>query len=242
MNVDTPDLLPSRVVDHDNRGWFLTLDADNRDVYAERPAGAAQVYVDLVAAHGPLRPVVALTSTDADALRGLFARAGRKTVATLAAALELVHYRLRESRGGLERWAESSAYANTTLIAGRPGSWESELIYPIVLFGNSLNLADKPAGDPTRQRAEGPHRRVDAQVRDDIAVIIERWVTDPAGYTEVAENLAALVAGFADKEYGADGWKKVADQWLDPRAALHNAETDVLYRLFYSRSEYGGAF
>lgn len=238
MSVDTPSPLPGRVVDQGNHGWFLTADAQGRSVYVEMQEGAALAYSDLIATHGPVRPVEPVARADADALRELLTRAGRKAVTTLAAALELVHYRLRESHGGLARWAESSAYARTTLTAGRPGSWESELIHEVVLFGNSLNLADKPAGDVAQKRANGPHRRVDAGVRDEIAVILERWVTDPAEYTEVAENLASLVAGVADEQYGADGWKRIADQWLDPDAALHNAETEVLYRLFYSRSEH----
>ncbi|MEE2062326.1 hypothetical protein [Rhodococcus artemisiae] len=236
MHSGTPSPLPGRVVDRDNHGWFLTADAESRYVYVHMQGGATHTYTDLSDAHGPVRPVVALSRTDADALHALLARAGRKAITTLAAALELVHHRLRESHGGLERYAESDAYARTTLTAGRPGSWESELIHEVVLFGNGLNLVDTPAGDVAQQRAHGPHRRVDAGVRDEIAAIIERWVTDPAGYTEVAENLAGLVSGFADEQYGADGWTRIADQWLDPAAAVHNAEAGVLYRLFYSRS------
>lgn len=238
MHSGTPSPLPGRVVDRDNRGWFLTADADGRSVYIEMPGGTTFTYTDLAEAHGPIRPVVPLTNVDADALRELLARAGRKAITTLAAALELVHHRLRESHGGLARYAESDAYARTTLVAGRPGSWESALIHEVVLFGNGLNLVDTPAGDVVQRRAHGPHRRVDAAVRDDLAAILERWVTDPDGYTEVAENLSGLVSGFADEQFGADGWTCIADQWLNPGAALHNTETDMLYRLFYSHSQH----
>lgn len=232
----SPTDLPGRVVDRDNYGWFCTVDAEQQHVYVEMQAGQALTYAALVEAHGPVRPVVALNDEDARHLSKLFLQIGRKAVTTLAAALELVHHRLRGRRGGLESWGESSKYARTTLIAGRPGSWESALLHQVVLFGNGLNLADEPAGDVEQKRLNGPSRRVDKTARDAIAAIIERWVTDPAGYTEVAENLAGLVSHFADDHYGPDGWKKIADQWLDPAATLRNNETEFLYQLFYSRS------
>lgn len=138
----------------------------------------------------------------------------------------------------LEQGTGSNAYAYATLTAGRPGSWESELLPTLVRFGNDLNLADAPAGDLAQRRARGPHTRVDATVRDELAAVLERWVTAPEQYIEVAENLASLVSRTADEQYGADGWGRIADQWLDPTAPVHNTEAEPLYRLLYSRSAY----
>ncbi|MBD8056441.1 hypothetical protein ICV35_22575 [Rhodococcus ruber] len=234
----SPTTSPARVVDADNRGWFLSFDEDLRRVYLRTWGDAGLDYPTLVAEHGPVRPVVPVPDQDAAAIGELLVRAGRKAVATVAAALELVHHRLRESRGGLEQGTGSNAYAYATLTAGRPGSWESELLPTLVRFGNDLNLAEAPAGDLAQRRARGPHTRVDATVRDELAAVLERWVTAPEQYIEVAENLASLVSRTADEQYGADGWGRIADQWLDPTAPVHNAEAEPLYRLLYSRSAY----
>ena len=53
-------------------------------------------------------------------------------------------------------------------------------------------------------------------------------------YVEVAENLAAIVSGYADRVHGADGWRRVADQWLQPDARLPDEDAVTCYRLLYS--------
>lgn len=94
----SPTTSPARVVDADNRGWFLSFDEDLRRVYLRTWGDAGLDYPTLVAEHGPVRPVVPVPDQDAAAIGELLVRAGRKAVATVAAALELVHHRLRESR------------------------------------------------------------------------------------------------------------------------------------------------
>jgi hypothetical protein len=70
-----------------------------------------------------------------------------------------------------------------------------------------------------------------------MAAIISRWVTDPVRYTEVAETLADIVSYHAD-QYGADGWRAIADQWLQSSAIGRSGYRSACYRLFHSRSEH----
>lgn len=232
-----------RVVDGHNQGWH-PMGGDHRyhADYGHR-SGLEPLTLDQITdQRGGWRPVELITDEDADELRRLFAAAGRKTIATLASAVEEVFYRLRESQGGLGA-AGSYDYAKRTLTAGRGGSWESELLGgDVVWFGNDLNLAKPSRDDPpgleaavNARRARGPSRRVDRQVRDRLVEIVTRWVTGPGRYTEVAETLAEVVSRYADGMYGAAGWARIADQWMQPGTPGHTA-AGPLYRLFYSQS------
>ena len=64
-------------------------------------------------------------SNDSIQLEALLGRAGRKAIATLAAALEDVFHRLREQHCG--QWDLDPhggyEYARRTMMAGRAGSW-----------------------------------------------------------------------------------------------------------------------
>lgn len=223
---------PSRVVDRDNNGWYLAADGHGGFVYCLDYSTRMPNYTTLEAAHGPLRPVLPVEDADVAELDRLLSKAGRKAVTSLAAALDVVFDQLSKSTGGLDDY-----YAERTLRAGRSGSWESVLLTGMVVFGCGLNLNQKAStsSDAAAMRAV-PSRRVDHEARDQIAAVITRWVTDPARYTEVAETLANIVSGYADR-HGADGWRKIADQWLQP-AAFPRAGFIVCYRLLYSRSEH----
>jgi hypothetical protein len=233
-----------RVVDRDNQGWYPCGGPDGGTVYradygSQRDL-ADRSYDELAATREPLRPVEPVTSADVGLLRDLFAQAGRKTITTLAAALDAVFHRLREERGGLDNAHDSYEFAHRTLIAGRGGSWESQLLIEVVMFGNGLNLASaKQAGchdwDVTARRAAGPGKRVHAAIRVLMAEMFWRWVTDPHRFTEVAETLAAVVSSYCDEQ--ETGWKAVADQWLQP-GGLAQADFSMCYRLFYSLSEH----
>ncbi len=238
--------LPYRYVDRDSYGWYLTT----VQITAGRTGpmyhcnerrvgdviGGAGLEPDVLAAErGPLRPVEPVTDADEALLTEAFTAAGRKTVATLAAAIEQTFHHLRSSaeKSGVPNGFDT---AKRALTAGRAGSWESHVLVEVMLFGNGLNLV-RPKGsrNPTAavMRAAGPSRRVDRQVRGDLVEILHRWVTDPARYTEVAETLAAAVAGHADAN---GGWRTVADQWLQPGAGIHDRDARTCYRLFYSTS------
>lgn len=233
---------PSRVVDSRDYGWFLTGDGAGNigyrfdwGQYGTPLLGMAE----LDRGHGPLRPVEPITDADSAILRDALRRAGRKAVTTLAAAIEEVFHHRREDHGGLHA-GDSYEAAKRALTAGRGGSNESHMLMEVMLIGNGLNLVRlKGVRMPSveRMRAAGPHRRVDAAVRAILADLIHRWVTDPTRYTEVAETLAAEVSRFADDTAGPDGWRAIADQWLQP-GSLGWRDGYTCHLLFYSLSEH----
>ena len=227
-----------RVVDTHQQGWHPVGGPGRTVLYAAdygfKRGLDDRSYTQLEATRGPLRPVRPVTDSDAADVRALLAAAGRRGVTTLAAAVESVFEQIREEQGGLSA-PDSYQYARRALLAGREGSWESEVLIEVMLFGNDLNLAAKGSGIDAR-RAVGPSRRVNAKVRDQLAAIIRRWVTDPE-YTEVAETLAFLVSGFCDDTAGQNGWLAVADQWLQP-GGLARQNFSACYRLLYSLSEH----
>ena len=235
---------PYRVVDASNQGWHPVGGAAGEARYAadygfQRDL-ADRTWDELVGTRAPLRPVEPITDEDVAELRHLFRQAGRKTITTLAAALETAFHEIREMRRTV-RDDDSYAWTKRTLMAGREGSWESELLMEVVLFGNELNLAKPGKGqhayDVAARRKAGPSKRVDATVRDAMADMFLRWVTDPGRYTELAETLAFVVSSYCDDKAGADGWRTVADQWLMP-GSLARDSFSICYRLFYSLSEH----
>lgn len=198
-----PSLLPRRVVDRHYQGWYLTggLESDpvyQADYWFKRDLATA-LYGQLAEWRGPLRPVLPAAADDEAALRALFGQAGRKTVTTIAAALETVFDKVREEQGGPFS-PGSYAYAQRVMTAGREGSWESAALAGLITFGNGLNLQRSPSDhDIFGERKAGPNRRVDRAARDAMAVIFTRWVTAPGRYTEVAGTLAGLVSGWCDR-------------------------------------------
>jgi hypothetical protein len=205
---------PGRVVDRDNYGWYQAGDGQGGFVYCVNYQTRIPDYSTLVAKRGPVRPVLPVDQADIAELDRLFILAGSKAVTSLAAAIELVFHTLRAAAGGLNASSASYEYAMRTIKAGRAGSWESELLTEVMLFGNDLNLSRKaPKSDVTAKRAAGPNHRVNSDARDQMAAIITRWVTAPDRYTEVAETLASIVSGYAD-QHGPGGWRAIADQWL----------------------------
>lgn len=232
---------PSRLVDRNDYGWYLTMDGAGSTGYQRDDnragAGGLLTFAEVERDHGPVRPVEPISDVDQVALVDAFRTAGRKTITTLAAAVELVFHRRR-----VEHVNQRDSYdaAKRALTAGRAGSWESVVLIEVMLFGNGLNLV-RPKGmrnaSPEVMRAAGPSRRVNAEVRDTLADMIYRWVTDPARYTEVAETLAWQVSAFADSYGTRGGWLTVADQWLMP-GGLASEDIRSCYRLFYSLSEH----
>lgn len=131
----------------------------------------------------------------------------------------------------------TAAYAKRTLTAGRPGSWEADAIMEVVYFGNELNLHPRTRGagaDEMRQTGPNP-KRVHLDARDRVAEVLRTCVTSKDRYTEVPETLAGLVAEYADERHGADGWRAIADQWIQP-SSLDKENFVGTYRLLYSVS------
>lgn len=239
------DRLPYRVVDRQNQGWLGGPDPETGSRYTADYGWKRELpdrtYSGLIASRGPLRPVLPITDTDSAHLRELFTAAGRRTVTTLAAALEQVFHLLRVSKEGATG-GTGWDYARLTMTAGREGSWESEALIQLILFGNGLNLA-KPSrasglrDDIAARRAAGPSKRVDPDVRAELAEVFTRWVTGPARYTEVAETLAGEVSRYCDDTAGPDGWRMVADQWLQS-GGLAVTDFRNCYHLLYSQSQH----
>lgn len=240
---------PYRLVDRFNQGWVITGGGDYQPG-GHHPELGNHSLAELTEQRGPCRPVLPVTDDDEELLHDAFRRAGRKTIATLAAALEQVFHTLREREGGLRNPGGSYEAARRTMTAGREGSWESEVLISAIIFGNGLNLLPPKRGfqNVHERRAAGPKSRVNRDVRDALADILLRWVTGPDRYTEVAETLAAVVSRYADETaYGREdvkvaddpdamlGWKSVADQHLQPGTPA-DADFVTCYRLFYSQS------
>jgi len=234
--MSTVEELPYRVVDAHNQGWMNCGDGYRADYDHRRGLSILQLDA-LRRDRGPLRPVLAITEDDEEQLAACFEAAGRKTVTTIAAALEQVCHEVRREAED-RRELDPAGYAWRTLQAGREGSWESVALVKVVLFGNGLNLVAS-SGPVAERRAAGPRRRVDVDVRAQLVEVFRRWVSDPDRYTEVAETLAAEVSGYADR-HGPTGWAVIADQWLQP-GGLAAADFRTCYGLLYSRSEHFAA-
>jgi hypothetical protein len=210
----------NRVVDRDGQGWYLASDGDGGSKW-QASYGWQRDLPDMPSLgalgdeRGPLRPVLPVTDADREAIDAQLRACGRKAVTTLAAALAATYDAIR----GQLRDRHGDA-AQRLLMAGREGSWESESLISFTWFGKGIKAG-----------------RVDLAAMDALAAIFTRWVTGPDRYTEVAETLASLVSGYADREHGADGWKRVADQWLQP-GGLAQADFSAAYRWLYSQSQY----
>lgn len=238
--VDEP---PYRVVDARNIGWVIQAGTGTYRSYDPTAAwdhrSTVSTLPEIEAEYGPLRPVVGYSDAEAAELRAAFDLAGRKTVGSIASAVELIHHEARNRFGPWDADPSGTIdYASRTLVAGRPGSWEAELMTEVWLFGSELNLHPRTNNASVAEmRATGPNaKRVHLEARDRIAAVLRAWTGSPDHYTEVAENLAGLVSVYADDRHGADGWRQIADQWLQPDAKLPSAAAEPLQRLLYSRS------
>ncbi|MFD4406747.1 hypothetical protein ACFWPH_28690 [Nocardia sp. NPDC058499] len=239
------DRPPYRFVDHRNVGWVIqagtgTYRGFDPTASWERPPEVATL-AEITDAYGPLRTVQPCRAEEADEFQAALALAGRKAVASLASAAEVIHFEARNRFGPWDADVSATAdYATRTLVAGRPGSWESALMSELWLFGSELNLWPRTdSGDVASMRATGPNpKRVHVEARDRMAAVLRAWTASEDRYTEVAETLASLVADYADEHHGPGGWRAIADQWLQPDARLPSAYAEPCHRLLYSRTRF----
>ncbi|MFD4356780.1 hypothetical protein ACFWPX_29810 [Nocardia sp. NPDC058518] len=236
---------PYRIVDARNVGWIVQVGTDQYRCFdptvSGEPTMVMATLAEITAEHGPVRPVLPCPADDATALQSAFDRAGRKTIASIASAVEAIHFEARNRFGPWDSDVSgTAAYAERTLIAGRPGSWESARLTELWIFGAELNLWPRDnRADVAAMRSTGPNpKRVDVTARDEIAEVLRRWTGDPERYVEVAENLSGIVSRYADDLYGQQGWKQIADQWLQPDAPLPAAAAAPMRDLLYSKSEH----
>jgi hypothetical protein len=207
---------PGRFVDAEFYGWWGVGD-EGYVSYRDREAIVS--YEDVVAEHGPVRPVVPPAPEDLVELRLALIAAGRKAVTTLLAALgKTWEARMTVPSGtGDHDWD----LPMRALVAGRPGSWEAAALKDATGFGRDL--------------LHGSPKRVDEASLEVIAEILWRW-TDGPEYVELAETLGGALARLAD-ELGTEGWSTFADQWLQPGSMAHD-DFVLCYRWLYATSEH----
>lgn len=239
--------LPDRIVDTRNQGWLARGDGMYEGYDPTTATAARRLEPRPIAAveaeFGRWRPVAPPDDAEVGELRAAFEMAGRKAAGSVASALDEVH---NEARNRFGPWdadgAATAAYAQRTLTAGRPGSWEADAIMEVVYFGNALNLHHrKGASSVEDMRSKGPSpKRVHLEARDRIATVLRAWTASDDRYTEVPETLAQLLSQFADERHGPDGWHAIADQWLQA-SSMDQENFRATYRLLYSLSVHFGA-
>uniref|UniRef100_UPI003F4913F7 hypothetical protein n=1 Tax=Streptomyces sp. CA-136453 TaxID=3240050 RepID=UPI003F4913F7 len=204
--VPEPEDLPYRVVDRENRGWHAVSGGEYMIDYGGlrpgRPEGAV-TYEVLEAEHGPVRRVVAPDPSDVLVLKGALLDAGRKAAASTLVAL----YRVA---GVFAHDSSPGTNDAGSLIAGREGSWESDLMMRLAwTIGGDLH--EKP-------------KRYDEAIVGQVIDVLEVWTRHPTRYVEVAENLAAIFGTVVDER---GGWSEVADRYLQPGARVGHPEDTI---------------
>ncbi|MEU0857499.1 hypothetical protein ABZ352_18950 [Streptomyces griseofuscus] len=201
-----PEGPPYRVVDRENRGWHTVGEGEYMiDFGGLRPGRpeTAVTFEVLEAEHGPLRRVVSPDPGDVLMLRGALTDAGKKAAASTLVAL----YRIATV------FAHDSSPGTIdagSLIAGREGSWESDLMMRLAwTIGGDLH--DKPS-------------RYDEEIVGQIINVLEQWTRNPKRYVEVAENLADIFGEVVDER---GGWAEVADRYLQPGARVGHPEDTI---------------
>jgi hypothetical protein len=189
---------PYRVVDGRQAGWLHAPDGEGDDLYKcfpalpkDRTAGLVETYWPLsriVAIRGPIRPVVAPTEGEMEALRDALGGAGKKAVATAMVVL----YELAKRCALADRAIPDNG---SRLVAGRPGSWESEAI---------RNLAWNVGADIKT-------KRVDTVAMDACLHVLGGWLFDDKRYVELAETFDAVLGEVVDD---LGGWFEATDQWI----------------------------
>lgn len=226
--------LPLSVIDRLNVQWYQSLQEDEGRyaAYGHSLNLPDRSYADLLDSRGPLRPVELLSGTDHDQLERLFDVTARRTITTLAAALAVLVHEIWEANGG--RSAEATFVDSADSLHPTPG--QTQALLQVAVFGDELNRA------PRSRYAERPHAptaspRVDTEARDQMTTMMRGWINSPARYIVVPTTLAAIVTAYCDTRGGLDGWKLVADAWLQPRAAGRHAFRSC-YQLFYALSDH----
>lgn len=201
-----------RVVDAKYQSWRQVGDGRYEFEYGE----PTLAFDELEAGHGPIRPVVPISDLDVEHLHAVLAAAGTRAVASIAAALHEVLTVLQSEHPDP---AEARRRARMALTGEGHGRNESVSLLSLAAEGEDITSG-----------------RVDDQAREQLVKMILRWVTGPDVYVQVASSLAFEVARYAD-QHGPVGWKRIADQWLQP-GPRSSRTFAVAYRLLYSQSDH----
>jgi len=201
---------PHRVVDIHDQGWYLTGDGLYHADYGSSRGLEPLTLDELTAQRGPWRPVEPVTDADEKLIVDALVEAGQKAAGSVLVAL----YALFRAE------AKANPVGPGRLLSGREGSWESAGLRHL-----AWDVGSQIAEKPSRFHQMTSLRLVD---------VIERWVTDPERYTEVAETLAYIFGRFAD---AAGGWDKVADRHLQPGTRWSQNGAAQVYGYLMSTAE-----
>lgn len=227
LDLLTLDPPPYRVVDRHDWGWHTagghdeagapTYDRDYQDLSLTHPDPLDLPTLPvLLEARGPLRPVIAMPAQDRDRLLSALHLAGRKALLSALVALRRV---ARDT--AMRREAAPAGTYGHPLLGGRGGSHEAYNLVQALGW-----LADVPDGSP----------RLDGGAVEAIEAIVGRWISDPGGYVEVAENFSHLLGVVADGAQGRTGLATIADAALC-RLAPHSI---TAWALGHSNNHYSG--
>ncbi|WP_284741711.1 hypothetical protein [Amycolatopsis sp. RTGN1] len=212
VKAPRPGPRASRVVDAAYESWRLLGDGRYESDLAQQLLKADELEAD----RGPIRPVVPISDLDAEYLHAVLAAAGTQAVASIAAALHEVLTVLQSEH---PEPAHARRRARMALTGEGHGRNESVSLLSLATEGEDISPG-----------------RVNDQARKQLVEMILRWVTGPDVYVQVASSLAFEVARHAD-QHGPDGWKRIADRWLQP--GLRSGRMfAVAYRLLYSQSDH----
>ncbi|MFI9052435.1 hypothetical protein [Streptomyces sp. NPDC053427] len=213
-----PEDLPYRVVDRENRGWHAVSGGQYMIDYGGLRPGRPEdpvTFEVLEAEQGPLRRVVAPDPGDVLMLKGALTDSGKKAAATTLVAL----YR---TAGVYAHDSSPGTCDAGSLIAGREGSWESDLMMRLAwTIGGDLH--EKP-------------KRYDEKCVGQIIDVLEQWTRHPTRYVEVAETLANIFGTVVDER---GGWAEVADRYLQPGAQVGHPEDTIeaVRRFLFTKSQ-----
>ncbi|MFD8316185.1 hypothetical protein [Kitasatospora purpeofusca] len=181
---------PFRVVDALDTGWYLIEPDRYRADHTEDRKLSSMTHGELLAARGPLRPVVPAPAADRDRVQAALTGAGPKALASLLVAL----FRLAK-RHAYEEGERSGRLQSGRLYAGNEESWESTAMRAL-LWGPGVDIADKP-------------NRLDEHAVTELMTVIDTWVSGDEHYVEVADTLAGI---FTRTAAASGGWPALADR------------------------------
>jgi hypothetical protein len=177
-----------RYADREGEGW-LRNGPDGTYTTHPKTALGELTREELEVERGPLRPVGAMEQADSDTLADAIAAAGKKGIATFLVALN------RTARTLIDDGASTAVFT-----AGRPGSWEADLLrHQILWLGEDIKTT-----------------RTDDTAMITARELLLKWVTGPV-QPELADGLASVLGTAAEK---AGSWAAITDQWLAGNEAL----------------------
>ncbi|MGW9310698.1 hypothetical protein ACWGPQ_22090 [Saccharomonospora azurea] len=229
---------PHRIVDSQQHGWLSRGDGIYEGYDPSEQLGDGRLeprpLAEIEAQFGQWRPVVPPTADELEELHAAYEAAGNRAIGSAASAIALVYHQARNRFGPWNADIDgTAAYAHRTLTAGRPGSWEAAAIMDVVAFGEELNYP--VASDASAAEAGPDPERVHQEARDRIAAVVRAWTLSEDRYTEVPATLSRSVAAYADERHGVEGWRAIADEWLQP-GSPDRENVIGTYRLLYDAS------